>query len=357
MLQYIKFMKNKQFMIKAISLMSVLILVSVNIVPNTTLAVENENESIPHVAQQENQVSLSNDSSMQEQSRALTNEDVDSWMPDKIVQKGVAKTLGIAVSELTKEKVSELGTQTEFNQLDISGAASLQGLEYATGSTSFAIVARNGTISDLTPLSGVTFSILNIVNNNVSDLSPLTGKALRSFDAADNEISDLSALNFDEMWQFNIDNNHVSNISSIPTTVAMVLARNQTILNLPVSKTNPFSLDTVATVINYNFKNDNFSNISNSGEFFEGSNINKGKVSWDNLDNSVSQVTYEFDRQYNFLQDSSKPNKVYFSGKVIQPFSSEATAGDVTAKYIDTDGKPISDDVILSGNIGEDYST
>ena len=299
----------------------------------------------------------SNMGSAKSQSVIAADESVDSWMPDKNVQNAVAKTLGITVSELTKEKVSELGTQPGFNQVNITGATSLQGLEYATGGTSFVINATNGTLSDLTPLTGVILAQLNIKNNNVSDLSPLRGKALTSFLADDNEISNLSPLNFSKLSQISVDNNHISDISVIPQSVSMVVARNQTITNLPVSRTSPFVLDTASTVSNYDLTDKNFSNISNLGQFSQGTAIYKGKITWDSLDSSISQVTYGFDRQYSFSQDSSKSNKVYFSGTVVQPFSSSIVAADVTVNYVDEDGKaiPSVSSQTISGNIGDSY--
>lgn len=130
-------------------------------------------------------------------------------------------------------------------------------------------------------------------------------------------------------------------------------------MNPPVSKVCPLVLDTVSHVSNYDFINTDFDNISNSGYFSPGTVLNQGKIVWDSLDSSVSQVTYNFSRQYDQWgrDNDGKSNQVYFSGTVIQPFSSEVAGGDVTAKYVDTDGNIISEDVVKSGNIGEDYST
>ncbi|MBK0082310.1 hypothetical protein IAE51_00015 [Lactococcus sp. S64] len=85
----------------------------------------------------------SNTDGIKSQLITIADEPIDSWIPDENVQTSVTKTLGIAVSQLTKNKVSEIGTKQAFNHLNIIGAASLKGLEYATGGTSFAINAIN----------------------------------------------------------------------------------------------------------------------------------------------------------------------------------------------------------------------
>ena len=282
-------------------------------------------------------------------------ESVDSWMPDKNLQTAVAKTLKITVSELNKEQMQRLGAEASTGQITAKNVASLQGMEYTTGGTGIVLQATNGTISDLSPIENVRLLQLIITNNNVSDLSPLKGKSLGLLSAENNNISDLSQLNFGNMKILAVDDNHISDLSMVPNHVGMLLARDQKIINAEIPRNEIIKIDSVKHVLNYDFSTKNFSNISNNGLFTPNASPYFGSVTWENLDLSVNSIQYEFDRQYSFSTDSRKTNKVYYSGVVVQPFSTEIKAAPVTVKYLDEKGTELALSELLTGKVGEAY--
>lgn len=117
-------------------------------------------------------------------------ESIDSWMPDQQLQIAVAEALGITVGELTKEKVAELGTESNNK-------------------------VGNNNISDLSALKNIPLSVLIIKNNNISTLS---GWGLSG-----------------SLKTINADSNHISEISSIGSSTTMFLVRDQTITNPPIN--------------------------------------------------------------------------------------------------------------------------
>ena len=101
---------------------------------------------------------------------------VDSWMPDKNLQKAVS-------SELRSEKII---TGSAFTQADLAKMtklsinynqpSNLSGLEYASNLSilSVADFGTNNGISDLSPLANLTqLQQLDLNHNNITDRSPL----------------------------------------------------------------------------------------------------------------------------------------------------------------------------------------
>ncbi|WP_347981426.1 MucBP domain-containing protein, partial [Lactococcus petauri] len=284
--------------------------------------------------------------------QAESEEAVDEWMPDKQLQIGVAKALGINVEELTKEKMLDLGTTASSKSVQSSGVDNLQGLELATNSQNMVLVFKDGNLSDLSPLKNLSISQLVLSNNNITDLTPLRGKYFSLINLDNNDIYDVSPLSSGGI--INIERNHISDISSVYGS--MVMARYQTISNLPIEKTNSITIDSVRHARNYDFAPSNF-NISNDG-LYNVTATNGGEIIWNDLDSSVKSVQYEFDRQYSYLEEDSKENnQVYFTGTVTQPFINNNEAALVTVSYVDEEGNPIPNvsSQTISGNIGDSY--
>ena len=88
---------------------------------------------------------------------------------------------------------SEMAT-LEYIVARFSGVRSLEGLQHATNST--ALILNNNSISDLSPLSGLSrLRTLQLSQNDISDLSPLAGLSnLITLRLDGNDISDLAPL-------------------------------------------------------------------------------------------------------------------------------------------------------------------
>ena len=123
---------------------------------------------------------------------------VDSWMPDKNLQKAVS-------SELRSEKII---TGSAFTQADLAKMtklsinynqpSNLSGLEYASNLSilSVADFGTNNGISDLSPLANLTqLQQLDLNHNNITDISPLAKLTdLHELHLSSNKISDISVL-------------------------------------------------------------------------------------------------------------------------------------------------------------------
>ncbi len=284
-------------------------------------------------------------------------ESIDSWMPDQQLQIAVAEALGITVGELTKEKVAELGTESNNKSVRASNLQSLEGLQYAKNGTAMVFEFADGNISDLSPLAGLNISHLDVGNNNISDLSALKNIPLSVLIIKNNNISTLSGWGLSgSLKTINADSNHISEISSIGSSTTMFLVRDQTITNPPIERSEHITIPSVKHVNNYFFVEDNFS-ISDNGVYVPLYN-NYGSVEWNNLSSETDHLEYSFDRQYSSTssEDYLKTNKVYFTGTVIQPFiGNEVSKGTVIVNYADEDSEEIAESKILTGNIGEAY--
>ncbi len=100
----------------------------------------------------------------------LDQEDFAAWLPDPALQSVVAKSLGIDVSEITKEQISKL--QTLYIYAADSAIANLTGLEYATNLSSFYMSGQNQVtdFSVLTSLNNLVYVYLmgaNVTDDNV----------------------------------------------------------------------------------------------------------------------------------------------------------------------------------------------
>ena len=100
------------------------------------------------------------------------------------------------------------------------GIATLEGLQHLHDSHLWQITARNGSISDLSPLASYALNELNIGGNTISDLTPLTQmSSLASLDADNNEIVDLSPVrNIAGLSSLNVSFNQVTDLSALTST-------------------------------------------------------------------------------------------------------------------------------------------
>lgn len=123
---------------------------------------------------------------------------VDSWMPDKNLQKAVS-------SELRSEKIiagsaftqADLAKMTKLS-INYNQPSNLSGLQYASNLSilSVADFGTNNGISDLSPLANLTqLQQLDLDDNNITDVSPLAKlTSLQELHLNSNKISDISVL-------------------------------------------------------------------------------------------------------------------------------------------------------------------
>ena len=139
-------------------------------------------------------------------------ESIDDWMPDKALQAAVAKTLGLNVSEITKDKMSGLTTLTANS----AGIGSLEGIQYASNLEHLDL--PNNEISDVTPLKDLSkLSILYLNSNQISDVTPLQQLSNLSWlHLSDNQISDLTPLqNLSNLEWLNLAVNEISDVAPL----------------------------------------------------------------------------------------------------------------------------------------------
>lgn len=126
-------------------------------------------------------------------STAASDESVDDWMPDKVLQNAVAKKLSISdPSTITKDDMKKL-TALSFTESE-SALSSLEGLQYAPNFYYLYIPKSN--VSDITPLENLTkMQTLYLMTSNVSDISPLKNLTnITNLHLDRNPITDYSPL-------------------------------------------------------------------------------------------------------------------------------------------------------------------
>lgn len=86
-------------------------------------------------------------------------------------------------------------------------------------------------------------------------------------------------------------------------------------------------------------------------EYTPAANNNRGTILKQDIDTAIAYTTGIFSLLPNEQKEISWQERLYTDGN--DPVKIKS----VTAKYVDIEGNTISDDVITSGNIGDDYTT
>ncbi|EFI85035.1 MucBP domain-containing protein [Listeria grayi] len=145
--------------------------------------------------------------------KATAEESIDTWMPDKVLQKAVAAKLGITdVNTLTKADMKRV-TALAFAESD-QNLSSLEGLQYADNLYYLYIPKSN--ISDISALTNLTkMSILYLMNSKIHDLTPLeklTNMTNLHLDA--NPIADYSPiLSLTKLTEFGSRHSNLKDVS------------------------------------------------------------------------------------------------------------------------------------------------
>lgn len=270
---------------------------------------------------------------------------VDSWMPDKNLQKAVS-------SELRSEKII---TGSAFTQADLAKMtklsinynqpSNLSGLEYASN-LSILSVANSGTnngISDLSPLANLTqLQQLDLDDNNITDVSPLAKlTGLQELHLNTNKISDISVLSgLHNLTNLEVGYNSITDLtplSGLHLLSKLTISGNAALSNLDslVSLTNLQSLRAA-----YLPALTNITGIKNAVQlsYLELENDNLTDVAA--LQNISSLTTVKLDS--NHISDLSPLSKS-FQGSIVKPNNLSAINQTVAigSQPIDYEGKKV----------------
>ena len=129
------------------------------------------------------------------------------------LETATGKAVGATITQLDMAKLTSLDW--------VSGVSSVSGLEHAVNVLRLAL---NGSISDVTPLSGLTaLRRLDLSFNSISDVTPLAGlTALTTLNLRSNSISNVLPLaSLTSLWNLHLPNNSISNVSPLASLTSL----------------------------------------------------------------------------------------------------------------------------------------
>ncbi|MFC6180237.1 MucBP domain-containing protein [Lactiplantibacillus daowaiensis] len=313
---------------------------------------------------------------------AVTDDDIDTWMPNKTLQQVVLNTLnrgnyGKTWASVADIKQSDMLYLTEFSlqgtetYIDGKTSFSIEGLQYATNLTSLDLTERvdlpsevmHGDITDISPVAALTnLTYFQMVSQRVSDITPLAGlKKLTSLTVPYNEITDFSSL---DATQYT-DRLSIASQVIVQPVVYVPTTGKYTMLN-PVKppKNMTFTFTSGARII---FATSPSAANPQIRLYYSGAT---NAANGDYIDFQVTQnqhipgPTTSPYPQYTVLQN---PYTYYLSqivsdadgneiADVFTPYLIANNAEDVTVNYVDEQGKPLADSETLSGLVGEGYT-
>lgn len=355
--------------------------------------------------------------SVAEAAPAVTvNESIDDWMPNKTLQQLVANQLGKSVDSLTKDDVANMktlaATHVQYSPnvfVDGTSSFDLKGLELATNLTYLDLSfdpntdffsslmgpkSYWGDVTSLSSLAGLTnLQTLILAHNRITDISPLANlKNLTVLDLSDNRISDFSKLDAAQFTNLNIANQLI-----MPDTVQQIDPLNPTItlsqlVKLPQNFNGqfrqPFDQEekyaTYSRLLTQNV--DSSMRLTGDILFYRSGTAlddykvldTSGTVQFTNIKSQVSPYLINYNDwvgvyEYPYVTPIQHPYKYYLranlqvsyipagsstkksaSFTVFIPYDNPKTAGDLTVKYLDTDGKSIQADQVVTGKLTSD---
>ncbi|EGO8122305.1 MucBP domain-containing protein, partial [Enterococcus faecalis] len=343
-------------------------------------------------------------------------EDLATWMPDPTLQSVVAKSLGIEVSEITKEQMNKL--QTLYIYAADSAIADLKGLEFAMNLSSFYMSGQNqitdfSVLKSLNNLAYVYLMGANVTDDNVPNFGDnVTRLNLSSASVTDAVFSKIVNMKGLESLSFE-SNMNITTIAPLTALPNLTELRIQTCGVTDFTVINDFpKLSSLAAYgqntgrnaavtslsakeLNYDPNNQSFfvpfsimpnrltnfdgyqppftTSNSTSKTYFDlnGVQIPSSRLTITEDGITVSGVTQsEFENietmEYNAFYNNpagsyAQPDGYSFyaisSGTYLHQFSinHQEAAADVTVNYIDTDGNELKPSQKISGNIGESF--
>ncbi|WP_249958809.1 MucBP domain-containing protein [Enterococcus sp. LX10] len=343
-------------------------------------------------------------------------EDLATWMPDPILQSVVAKSLGIEVSEITKEQMNKL--QTLYIYAADSAIADLKGLEFAMNLSSFYMSGQNqitdfSVLKSLNKLAYVYLMGANVTDDNVPNFGDnVTRLNLSSASVTDVVFSKIVNMKGLESLSFesNMNITTIAPLTALPNLTELRIqtcgVTDFTVINdfpklssLAAYGQNTGRNDAVTSLsakeLNYDSNNQSFfvpfsimpnrltnfdgyqppftTSNSTSQTYFDlnGVQIPSSRLTITEDGITVSGVTQsEFENietmEYNAFYNNpagsyAQPDGYSFyaisSGTYLHQFSinHQEAAADVTVNYIDTDGNELKPSQKISGNIGESF--
>ncbi|EGO7660839.1 LPXTG cell wall anchor domain-containing protein [Enterococcus faecalis] len=364
-----------------------------------------KNETTRQASKDQSEIAMANDK-----------EDLATWMPDPTLQSVVAKSLGIDVSEITKEQMGKL--QTLYIYAADSAIADLKGLEFAINLSSFYMSGQNqitdfSVLKSLNNLAYVYLMGANVTDDNVPNFGDnVTRLNLSSANVTDAVFSKIVNMKGLESLSFE-SNMNITTIAPLTTLQNLTELRIQTcgvtdftvindfpkISSLAAYGQNTGRNDAVTSLsakeLNYDPNNQSFfvpfsimpnrltnfdgyqppftTSNSTSQTYFDlnGVQIPSSRLTITEDGITVSGVTQsEFENietmEYNAFYNNpagsyAQPDGYSFyaisSGTYLHQFSinHQEAATDVTVNYIDTDGNELKPSQKISGNIGESF--
>ncbi|EOJ64927.1 MucBP domain-containing protein [Enterococcus faecalis] len=354
-----------------------------------------------------------------EQSEVSTDkvqDNLETWLPDPTLQSVVAKSLGIEVSEITKEQMSKL--QTLYIYASDSTIADLTGLEYAINLSSFYMSGQNQItdFSVLGSLNNLTYVYLmgsSVTDDNVPNFGDnVTRLNLSSANVTDAVFSKIVNMKRLESLTFesNMNITTIAPLAALPNLTELriqfcgvtdftVINQFPKLSNLAAYGQNTGRNDTITSLsakeLNYDSNNQSFfvpfsimpnrltnfdgyqppftTSNSTSQTYFDlnGVQVPSSRLAITEDGITVSGVTQsEFENietmEYNAFYNNpagsyTQPDGYSFyaisSGTYLHQFSinHQEAAADVTVNYIDTDGNELKPSQKISGNIGESF--
>ncbi|HHD7898468.1 TPA: MucBP domain-containing protein [Enterococcus faecalis] len=364
-----------------------------------------KNEATGQASKDQSEITMANDT-----------EDLATWMPDPTLQSVVAKSLGIDVSEITKEQMNKL--QTLYIYAADSAIADLKGLEFAMNLSSFYMSGQNqitdfSVLKSLNKLAYVYLMGANVTDDNVPNFGDnVTRLNLSSASVTDAVFSKIVNMKGLESLSFesNMNITTIAPLSALPNLTELRIqtcgVTDFTVINdfpklssLAAYGQNTGRNDAVTSLsakeLNYDPNNQSFfvpfsimpnrltnfdgyqppftTSNSTSQTYFDlnGVQIPSSRLTINEDGITVSGVTQsEFENietmEYNAFYNNpagsyAQPDGYSFyaisSGTYLHQFSinHQEAAADVTVNYIDTDGNELKPSQKISGNIGESF--
>ncbi|NSM83168.1 MucBP domain-containing protein [Enterococcus faecalis] len=364
-----------------------------------------KNEAAGQASKDQSEIAMANDT-----------EDLATWMPDPTLQSVVAKSIGIEVSEITKEQMNKL--QTLYIYAADSAIADLKGLEFAINLSSFYMSGQNqitdfSVLKSLNNLAYVYLMGANVTDDNVPNFGDnVTRLNLSSASVTDAVFSKIVNMKGLESLSFesNMNITTIAPLTALPNLTELRIqtcgVTDFTVINdfpklsiLAAYGQNTGRNDAVTSLsakeLNYDPKNQSFfipfsimpnrltnfdgyqppftTSNSTSQTYFDlnGVQIPSSRLTITEDGITVSGVTQsEFENietmEYNAFYNNpagsyAQPDGYSFyaisSGTYLHQFSinHQEAATDVTVNYIDTDGNELKPSQKISGNIGESF--
>jgi len=125
---------------------------------------------------------------------------------------------------ITQEDLDAIAAGSIYN-IYCPGVSTLSGLENLTNGNLTAMAFPNGSITDLTPLSGITgLNMLTLTNNKITSLAPLSGlTTLVTLEVGSNQITSLAGVEgMTHLGYLVADNNQISSVDPLKDLTSLM---------------------------------------------------------------------------------------------------------------------------------------